>query len=332
MKLTETLTFDDVLLEPQYSEIESRSQVNISTQLGNLTLTIPIISSNMDSVTEEDMARKMHELGGLGILHRYATTDQVFDWMTRLDPNARFPSIGVQKEDVKRAELYFSMTNNICLDIAHGDSKQMVEMIKAVKSIGYKNIMAGNVATGSGARRLVDAGANIIKIGIGPSGVCSTRTVTGHGVPQLTAILNVTDAVGLHKNATGAFIVADGGIRSGGDLAKAIAAGANAVMIGSLLAGTDESPSAKTGILRGMASKEAQMSFRGKVNNTTAEGVSVPVSRKGPVVNVIEDLCGGLRSGMSYSGSPTLSSFQRNVEFIKVSGNGLIESRPYAIK
>jgi len=332
MKFKEGLTFDDVLLEPQYSEITSRSQVNISTQLGNLTLEIPILSANMDSVTEETMAHAMHQLGGLGILHRYATADQVFDWMTRLDPKARFPSVGVQKEDIKKAELYFSMTNNICIDIAHGDSNQVVEMIKVVKSIGYQNIMAGNVATGSGARRLVDAGANIIKAGVGGGSVCTTRIVTGHGVPQLTAIHDVYNAVGLNKNATGAHIVADGGVRNSGDIVKCLAFGADAVMLGGLLAGTDESPAAKTGTYRGMASEMAQTSYRGAVSNGAAEGVAVPVTKKGSVARVMGELCGGIRSGLSYSGCLNISLLKQYAEFIKISNNGLIESHPHAIK
>lgn len=330
MKLLSGLTFDDVLLVPQYSELASRAEADISTRLGNITLKVPIVSANMDTVTETTMAIAMGESGGLGILHRYASEEAIIKSCKDIIMMGyeAVPSVGVMPEDVKKAISYKEFTNSICLDVAHGDSKAVVAMILELKKEGYVNIIAGNVATGDGALRLYDVGANIIKVGVGPGSVCTTRIVTGHGVPQLTAIEDVYKRFSRLDNK--AYIIADGGIRHSGDIVKALAAGADAVMIGGLLAGTNQSPN--KGVYRGMASSEAQMDFKGKVGNGTAEGVSVKIQAKGSVYEIIHQLSGGIRSGLSYSGCKNIEELQKYAIFMTITANGLAESHPHALK
>lgn len=328
MKLFEGLTFDDVLLVPQHSDVKSRSALDITTQLGTIQLDIPIVSANMDTITDDVMAIAMGNCGGLGILHRYASEIDIARWCQNIKSvlHRPVPSIGVQESDLEKAELYREYTDSICVDVAHGDSKAVVEMIKRLVDAKYINIIAGNVATGDGAMRLVDAGANVVKVGVGPGSVCTTRIVTGHGVPQLSAIDNVAMAVGDR-----AYIIADGGIRSSGDIVKALAAGADAVMIGGLFAGCQETPNIN-GQYRGMASAEAQTDFRGRVSNGTPEGVTIAAPAKGSVKAVIDNLTGGIRSGLSYSGCRNIRELHENAIFMKISSNGLIESHPHGIK
>lgn len=319
--LREGLTFDDVLLMPQYSDIKSRSCVDISTNIGDLKISVPILSANMDSITGLKMSKAMWGAGGLGILHRYAPKETIYKWLMELIPSNRWPSIGIKDDDLKSAELYRSLTDNICIDIAHGNCEAMQQAIKHVKSIGYKNIMAGNVADSDGAITLVSAGANIIKVGIGPGSVCTTRLVTGHGVPQLTAVADIAHAFRHKPTVT---IIADGGIKNSGDAVKALAAGAHAVMIGGLLAGTDEAEMA--GVYRGMASSEAQIAYKGSVSNNTAEGIAKKVQPKGPVADLINQFAGGIKSGCSYSGCSTLELLRKYAKFIRVTNNCLIEN------
>lgn len=200
----------------------------------------------------------------------------------------------------------------------------VVDVVKYLKSIGFVDIIAGNVATGSGAYRLLKAGANIIKVGIGGGAACTTQVVTGHGMPQLSAIMEAYEAVKGEAD-----IVGDGGIKNSGDLVKALGGGSSAVMIGRLLAGTDESPGDQT--YAGMASESEQLKFRGKVNNGVAEGVTVKLPKQGPVSEVIEQLCGGIRSGLSYSGCRSLKEFRGNCIFRLRTTNGLIEGHPHAL-
>lgn len=317
------LTFDDVLLLPQYSEIESRSEIDISTRLGTIDLKVPIISANMDTITGAKMAIAMHKAGGLGILHRYAKPETIRTAILgiKIAGGTPVPSIGTK--DIELAESYFQLgCNSVCIDIAHGDSRQMVRMISECVRIGYANIIAGNVATDTAAYRLLDAGANIIKVGIGPGSICKTRSVTGHGVPQLTAISEVYDAAcGFHDS----YIIADGGLRDSGDIVKALAAGADAVMTGSLFAGCLEAENPN--IYRGMASKEAQMAFKGSVSNDAEEGTSFEnVKSKGPVEDVMKELAGGIRSGLSYTGSRNIKEFVSDAVFIRVSGSTIMEN------
>jgi IMP dehydrogenase len=327
------LTFDDVLLVPQASDLKSRSEVSTATRLGTLDLNIPIVSANMDTITEVAMAKAMAAAGGLGILHRFADHETVIGWMSELTPEYRVPSVGVNTGDYYKLEEYRPYTSSVCVDVAHGDSNKVVNIIRAALKLGYINIIAGNVATTSATYRLIEAGANIIKVGVGPGSMCTTRIVTGHGVPQLTAIADVRRAIDIYTEGDIRIVslIADGGIRNSGDVVKALGAGADAVMIGSLLAGTLESPSAHMGVYRGMASESAQVGHRGKVSNGAPEGVMKPVKLKGPVKDVLDGLVGGIRSGLSYTGVRTIKEFQENAMFMRISANGLKESHPHGL-
>lgn len=316
------LTFDDVLLIPQYCDLNSRLEVDTSTKIGDFNLKIPIISSNMDSITGLDMAMAMGKLGGSGVLHRYAKKELIDLWLSVLVGNdlPAIASIGVKEQDYRAAVEYRAITSAICVDVAHGDSLSVLNIVRHLKDLGYKTIIAGNVATGPASLRLVKAGANVIKVGIGPGSVCETRGVAGHGMPQLTAIESVVEALkGLPVH-----IIADGGMNSSGDIVKALAAGANAVMTGSLLAGTSECN--KQGVYRGMASSDAQMEWKGIVGNGTPEGISQSVDNKGSVSDIVAKLVGGIRSGMSYSGARTLTELRERAMFIKVSSSTIKEN------
>jgi IMP dehydrogenase len=318
------LTYDDVLLIPQYSDLKSRSEANPATRIGGLGLKVPILSANMDSITGYRMASAMGEMGGAGVLHRFAKPDTVHSWVMRLINSnlPAIPSVGVSLEDMLLAEDYSRLTPHICIDIAHGDSQQAVKMVERVHRLGFETIIAGNVCTPSGARRLVEAGANVIKCGIGCGAKCSTREVSGHGYPQLSAIMEINE----FRNTYGEHfsIIADGGLNTSGDIVKALAAGADAIMSGSLFAGYDEAEIPNE--YRGMASIEAQLAHHGKVNNGAAEGTSQKVPSKGPVSVQLGKLVGGIRSGMSYSGARTLQELRDNAEWVKVSPGTIKEN------
>lgn len=320
----DALCYADVLLSPQFSDLKSRSEAKTNTILGYIKLEIPYVSANMDSITSYEMASVMGKLGGMGILHRFASNTEILEWLKKLvyDEVPAVPSVGVKESDKLLATMYRRFTDALCIDIAHGDSLAAMEMVKFVKNIGFNTIIAGNVATYNGAYNLMNAGANVIKVGIGNGSICSTRLQTGHGVPQVTALIEV--ALARDENNLGVSIIADGGFNNYGDCVKALALGADACMTGSLLAGTKECPI--KGIYRGMASKDAQMDWQGKVNNTTPEGVSFDVNEKGPVSNIIKAMVGGLRSGMSYSGARTLQELRTNAIFRRVSLNSTIEN------
>ncbi len=328
------LTFDDVLLIPQYSEIGSRAEVDLTTDFLGQKFKIPIISANMDTITGYIMADVMSSLGGLGIIHRYMDVAGVISIIKTLAKSNKVivPSIGVQKEDISKAEQYLAAgATAICIDVAHGDSKTMYDTIKALSP--NVNIIAGNVATYDAALRMCDVGVNVIKVGIGPGSMCSTRVVTGHGMPQVSAISEVSRIKRIHH---GVRIIADGGIRNSGDIVKALAFGADTVMLGSLLAGTDETPGDTTvsgnvvfRSYRGMASREAQEAFRGKVNNNAPEGESTRIRSRGPVKDVIEQLLGGVRSGLSYSGAFNLRELREQAEYVIVSQAGYLEGTPH---
>jgi len=332
------LTFDDVLLGPQYSEIASRKEVDLTTAILGTQFSTPICSANMDTVTEVDMAKKMWDLGGLGFLHRYAPHYKVLEWLKKIheDKAIAIPSIGIKPEDFNYAMAYADEgVLAVNIDIAHGDSAHMVEMIKRLTKEGIE-VIAGNVATYDGAARLADAGARVIKVGIGPGSLCTTRIVTGHGVPQLSAIEQCARVQ--HVS-----IIADGGIRNAGDCVKALAFGADMVMVGSLLAGTSESPGKAVQLqneeglyywakeYRGMASREARDSVVPTDSSYTPEGEATYVKTKGPVQNVIQQLVGGMRSGLSYSGVNNLKDFQRYAQYVTISGNGMAESKPHLL-
>jgi len=330
-------TFDDVLLVPNYTGELSRKDVTTKTNLGRFSFNIPIIAANMDTICGHEMARKMSILGGLGILHRGMTIQENVDEFKKAyspafvgEQKIRIGvSIGANEKEIERAEALYDVGAYLFnLDVAHGHSKITGKMIRFMRE-RFKDeiyIIAGNVATLAGADYLASCGADCIKVGIGPGSACTTRIKTGCGVPQLTAIM---DCRRVDRD-----IIADGGIRYPGDVVKALAAGANMVMIGGMLAGTDETPGeVVTGNgpphkgFRGMASKEAQ---NGNIAEwKTDEGIQFSVPVKGPVEEVIKDLVGGLRSGLTYTGSRNIKELQKKAEFIEVTQAGTIENTPH---
>jgi len=342
MKIASSLSFDDVLLLPQYSSIVSRSEVDISNSLSEeCRFDIPVISSPMDTITEEKMATAMSSLGGLGVVHRYNTIDEQVNIMRKIkDKNPSSPTaaaIGISGDYLERAA---ELVNNggvsiLCLDVAHGHHVLMREALHKIKrSFGEEiHIMAGNVATRIAFEDLANWGADSIRVGIGGGSICSTRIQTGHGVPTFQSVSDCYYA----NTDRDVKLIADGGIKTSGDIVKALAAGADFVMVGSLLAGTTETPGTvyhgnnpsmrPYKKYRGMASAEAQRSWRGRTSSL--EGVSVTVPFVGGVDRVINELVVGIRSGLSYSGSRDILELQSNAEFITQTSAGLMESRTH---
>lgn len=337
------LTFDDVLLVPRHSEVSSRRDTNLTSKVTkNYELTLPIITANMDTVTEASMANSMSLLGGLGSLHRFATIDGQVDMVKEIikfqdDNNINSPiaaSIGVKEDGMKRGDaLVNAGVKIITLDIAHGDSIMMLDVLSYMKK-NHPNvdIIAGNVATGEATTRLINAGADAIKCGIGPGSMCTTRIITGHGVPQLSAIAMCAAAAKGHDIP----VIADGGIKNSGDMVKAFCAGASAIMVGSLVSGTLETPGELKGgkkLYRGMASKSAQVSWRGDLpKGMAAEGEATMISCKGSVANVMNELSGGIRSGMTYLGVDSVEKMREAALFMEMSSSGVHESRPHGVQ
>ncbi len=482
IRATKGLTFDDVLLVPRRSSFASRQDVNTSTRLtATISLSIPIISANMDTVTEANMAIAMARVGGIGVIHRFMSPEQqarqvtavkraeafqvddpysinqeatiaqaqkmmeehdigglivcngpgncvglvtqrdvllaldnsapVQSVMTRPDrlisapPDVTLPearailhenrleklpllngegkvvglitaqdlikhrrhpnatkdekgrlrvggAIGVKPSDLDRAELLLNAgTDVLVLDIAHGHADHSIEMVKSLRRhFPQAEIIAGNVATREGALDLVEAGANGIKVGIGPGSICTTRIVTGFGVPQLTAIMDSVE--GIRAAGVDVPVIADGGVRNSGDMVKALAAGADTVMIGGLFAGCEEAPGApvirngqKFKIVRGMASLGAAMGRKAAEENhlesaesqeewdkVIPEGVEAVVPYRGHVKELVQQLVGGLRSGLSYGGAKTIKALQETAEFIEISPAGVQESHAHDVK
>ncbi len=336
LKFKNAVCFDDVLLVPRFSEIMSRSEIDISTDLTNdVSLKLPVISAPMDTVTESKMAISMNALGGLGIIHRYNSIEDQAELVRKSlgVENAQVAAaIGVSGDYIERAsELVAAGANILCIDVAHGHHALMRHAIKTIRrTLGWKvHIMAGNVATLEGFNDLADWGANSIRVGIGGGSICSTRIQTGHGVPTLQSVL---DCANSDRHAA---LIADGGMKNSGDVTKALAAGADAVILGSMLAGTAETPgevlnsasNTATKVYRGMASEEAQKDWRGK--SSSVEGIATVISYKGPVKNILHSLDRGIRSGFSYSGCCNLREFQCHSRFIRQTQAGASESKTH---
>lgn len=329
----QAFTFDDVLLVPAYNHFESRRLVDpsMTDKTGKLTLSLPVISSNMDTVTEKEMANFMTKKGGMGALHRFLSIeDNIKEFQACTGPV--YVSIGCNDEELKRAEaLRDAGAEYFCIDVAHGHAKYVGASLKSLRAmLPNACIMAGNVATYAGADYLASCGADIIKAGIGGGSVCSTRIKTGYGVPMLTCI---QDCARVDRS-----IVADGGIRTSGDVVKALAFGADFVMIGGMLAGTKQTPGevltkadgSQVKQYRGMASREAQEDFMGQMQEwKTAEGVATEVPYGEDAEGILNDIIGGLRSGMTYAGAETIPALQRKLDYILVTNNARIESLPH---
>lgn len=474
--MREALTYNDVLLVPKYSDIATRRAVSTRTRLSRrIELNIPLVSANMDTVTEATMATRMAELGGIGIIHRFLTIEEQAGQVTRVKRSHNFvvrdpytiahsatlhdlktlsqyrgthsflvvdeaarlvgmvtrrdtvfedndhtpiaelmtpferlvtkvvetgdkidyeearqllkqhrleklplvdserhikglitskdihkrmeypqaikdargrllvgAAIGIKNDYLERAaELIKAGVDVLVIDIAHGHSKYLIETLQHLKEhFAEVDIIAGNVATGPGARDLIAAGADAIKVGVGPGSTCSTRIVTGSGVPQLTAVMDAVEASQVHNIP----VIADGGIRVSGDMVKALAAGASSVMLGGLLGGCEESPGLtrikdgqKVKVYRGMASFDAAMNrqsaekgYQIELDEYVPEGIETVIPYKGHVSEIVAQLMGGVRSGMSYLGAHNIPEMRENAEFMRMSGAGWGESIPHA--
>ncbi len=327
------VSYDDVLLVPKYSDIKSRGEIDLSVDLGSdLKLSLPVFSSPMDTVSEHEMCIAMDSCGGAGIVHRYNSIEEQSAIISKAAKNINNnigAAIGITGDYLERAsEAYNQGANFICIDVAHGHHSSMKIALKRLRMMlgDDYHIMAGNVATLQGATDLADWGADSARCNIGGGSICSTRIQTGHGMPGLQTILECA------KTDRDIAIIADGGIRNSGDIVKALAAGADAVMCGSLLAGTTESPGevfkGKDGFVwktyRGMASKEAQIDWKGKYSSF--EGVSSRVPVRGSVKDTLFDLEKGVRSGLSYSGARSIKHFHSVAEFMMQTSAGATES------
>ena len=346
--IKEALTFDDVLLLPRFSKVLP-SDTDISLKLSkSIKLKSPFLSSAMDTVTESKMAIAIAKEGGIGIIHRNLNIKKQSQEVIKVKRKNLFvgAAIGTSSEDLNRAKsLISSGVDLIVIDTAHGHSERVLKILSKVKDSNKKiSICVGNIATGEAAKRLYNSGADIIKVGIGPGSICTTRMVAGIGVPQITAVQNVSKAL-RGKNIK---IISDGGIKFSGDIAKAIAAGADAIMMGSIFAGTEESPGKKFKIknkfykkYRGMGSVGAmsagssnryfQKNYKDK-SKFVPEGVDGRVEYKGNVSKIIYQLKGGLRSSMGYIGAKKLNDIKKNAKFIKITKAGFYESMVHSVE
>ena len=336
-RIGEALTYQDVLLVPQYSDITSRKEVVLTSFLDeNLSLGLPIIASPMDTVSETTMASAMSQLGGMAVIHRYNSPEEQARMVYESEAMIVGAAIGMTGDYKRRAELLVNAgISALCVDVAHGHHSSMREALAWLKdNCGDVHVIAGNVATREAFDALADWGADSVRCNIGGGSICTTRVQTGHGIPGLHTIFDCSTSV----NAGNVNIIADGGIRNSGDIVKALAAGADFVMLGSLLAGTDEAPGDvfedATGkqfkSYRGMASRDAQVDWRGTVG--TPEGVASVVPYRGSVHVIVEQLAGGIRSGLSYSGARTIRQLHAKAKFIRQTGAGQLESSAHILK
>jgi IMP dehydrogenase len=346
--IREGLTFDDVLLVPQHSAVDSRAKVDLSINWAALRFDHPIIPANMQTITGARMAGAVIESGGLAILHRFMPWEEQIktakELVTKYGNKNLAVSIGVKNSDQDMISRFAEVgVRMVCIDIAHGDSHQCSEMVDWIKNRTEINpgmfVIAGNVATGEGARRLWEAGTNVVKVGVGPGSLCTTRIETGNGVPQLTALMDVAKvqremldryrARGIDSfldKRTLPFI-ADGGIKNAGDIVKALCF-ADMVMVGNIFAGCVETPGDVKSI-DGRTFKEYVGSSTHKTNHV--EGVAAIVPTKGRFEDILTRLLEGLQSGCSYQGAHSLAELKDNPEFIRITNAGLKESHPHDV-
>ena len=354
--LYEGLTFDDVLLVPQESNVLP-NEVSLKARLTNkIELNIPLISAGMDTVTESELATAMAREGGVGIIHKNMTIKEQAKQVAKvkaasvtegaaLDSSGMLLSgaaVGVTADVMERIDaLVDAGVDVICVDTAHGHSKNVVHNVGVIKAkYPMLEVIAGNVATPEATKALIEAGADCVKVGMGPGSICTTRIVAGIGVPQLSAIMNCAAEADRYKIP----IIADGGVQYSGDIVKAIAAGGSVIMIGSLFAGTKESPgeiitfgnkSYKS--YRGMGSTAAMKSgsgdryFQNGTKKFVPEGVEGLVPYRGELRDTIYQMLGGLRSGMGYCGAKNIETLRTNAKFVRITGAGLQESHPHDI-
>jgi IMP dehydrogenase len=342
------LCFDDILMVPQQSDVVSRKKVDLSMYLGvreeaRIKLSLPIIAAPMDTVCEENMAIKIAKMGGLGIIHRYVDIEKQLSMVEAVSSQGLLvgASVGATDGFLKNAlRLEAIGAKIICVDIANGHSSYAINAVKQLRKRlkSTTHIMSGNVSTKYGYFELLKNGADSVRVGIGGGAVCTTRQVSGHGVPTLQSVIDCCvenweeydDPTLLNLG-----IIADGGIRNTGDMVKAFAAGASAVMLGSLLSGHEESPGAlfvnsqgEFKEYRGMASKKAQEAWRGHCS--VSEGVSTLIPYKGSIQETLNSIRYGIGSGCSYSGVEKLSDLTSRSQYVTVSTASLKESQPHA--
>ena len=358
--LREGYTFDDLLLVPAYSEVVPANVDLTITLSEKIKLFIPVTSAAMDTVTESRLATKLACLGGLGFIHKNMSIQQQADMIktvkeTVIDRDFTNPAvdennqllvgaaIGVNQDAINRVQaLVEAGVDVIAVDSAHGHSKGVLQTIALIREhYPTLDIVGGNIVTASAARDLIQAGANILKVGVGPGSICTTRVVSGVGVPQISAIMDVSEVAKEHDVT----LIADGGIKQSGDIVKALAAGADVIMLGNLFAGCEETPNEvfelngkKVKSYVGMGSLEAMKKgssdryFQGGVKELSKlvpEGIEGIVAYKGTLDHVVYQMMGGLRSGMGYCGCKDIKELHVNAQFIKISGSGLIESHPH---
>lgn len=348
-------TFDDIQIVPIYSEVSSRSECNIKTRFTrNYDISAPYVSSPMDTVTDYDMSTFMMSYGGVGVLHRFMTIEEQSQKVKniKLDrinygmvygvPDAIVcAAIGVKDDYQERAkELALSGANALLIDVAHGNTSQVRDALVWCKQNlpDYVDVIAGNVSTKEGALNLAKWGADAIRVGIGNGSLCETRIRTGIGIPQVTAIIECVQ--GVEESGEDIPIIADGGMKTPGDIAKAISLGADSVMLGSLLSGTRESPGEiqKVGMwpneslfkkYRGSASAETKRTHGMEEKNV--EGNSKLIPYKGKAKRILDDISDGLRSSMSYVNAKNITEFQANCHHVIITQNGLIEAKPHLL-
>ena len=335
------LTFDDVCIVPQFNNVPSRTEPDLSTWLTKTReLKMPLIPANMDTVIGEQLADVIIENGGIPIFHRFASLDTQLGWIKRYGRDM-FISTGIGKPE-NTFRLLEEHPGGVVIDVAHGHSDKMFEAIENIKThFPGIDVVAGNVCSPMAYQDLVNAGADAVKVGVGPGAACTTRVVTGFGVPQFTAIYECAKVAQKLRVP----IIADGGIRNSRDVVLALAAGASTVMLGKLFALTEESAAVKEHIgtpysttnpgltfsakYRGQASEDFQNEFYGGLKDkTVAEGTDFWAPVSGPAQKLIDELLGGLRSGLTYGGARSIKELQRKAEFMRVTPKYGAESNP----
>ncbi len=330
------LTYDDIILKPRYSHdtISSEIDLSVTDETGKLNLQLPILCANMDTICESEMACFFANNGGIGVLHRYMGTDKYLHEF-RKSPQNTFVSFGCHAGEYERLEKLCSAgARHICIDVAHSQRWHLGEMVKKTRQlVPDACIIAGNVGTYDGAQFLRDSGADLVKVGISAGSACATPSTTGFGVPMVTCIRDCA--------RVDCSIIADGGIRCAGDIAKAIAFGADFVMLGGMFAGTTPTPGDvyedangyRYKRFRGMASREAQEAYSGKLHESkTSEGVAMNIPYRTDEQEIIRDIRGGLISAMHYRGATSFSEFRSNNEYFVVTNNGAHEAQPHKLK
>ena len=336
--MKEYLTYDDVQILPKYSEVKHRADCNTSTSVTkNYKLDIPIVSSPMDTVTEYEMAYQMSKLGGMGIIHRFLSIEEQSKMVDELNTHMVGAAIGVTGDFVERAqELVKVGVPILCMDVAHGHHKLVGEAIEEIKkNISGVEVIAGSIATRYAAKYLCEKGVDGLRVGVGNGSLCETRIRTGIGIPQFSALLDICSITDDYNVP----VIADGGVRYVGDICKGLGCGADSVMLGSLLAGTKETPGDITKVgewpnerlykkYRGSASIDSK-GDRGEYNNV--EGNSKIIPYKGKVKRILSDIRDGLSSSFSYVGARDILDFQSKCEFVRVTQAGTIEAKPHLL-